>query len=79
MSDLRTIETSLRQLRHEVATLAQCLSPWIGSDEMARRYGVTGKTLTAMERRGDIPQRVHGRWNRAEVMQWESREPAGNV
>jgi len=76
LSTLETIETSVRQLREEVATLALSLSPWIGMDEMCRRYGVTSKTITAMERRGEIPVRVHGRWNRAEVMQWEAQETA---
>lgn len=76
MSTLESLETSVRQLRNEVATLAQTMSPWITSDEMCRRYGVTVKTLAAMERREEIPLRVHGRWNRAEVMQWEAREPS---
>lgn len=62
----------LKQIRQELAYIARALSPWIEMAEMCQRYGVCSKTLLAMERRGDIPARVRGRWNRAEVMQVET-------
>jgi len=46
----------LRQLRQEFAHLAAVHSPWIGMDEMQKRYDCTGKTLLAMERRKEIPE-----------------------
>jgi hypothetical protein len=61
----------LRQLRQQVAALLSNLSPFIGQDEMQVRYNCTGKTLLAMERRGDIPERVKGKWVRVEVVEWE--------
>lgn len=63
----------LRQLRETVKTLVNALSPYIEQAEMQTRYGVTGQTLLAMERRKEIPQRTKGRWVRAEVMEWERR------
>ena len=69
MTDAAVIE--LQQLRREVVSLMAMLSPYIGQEEMQARYGVCGKTLLAMERRGEIPYRVRGRWNRAEVLQVE--------
>lgn len=64
----------IRELRQELKTIAVLLSPWIGQEEMQARYQVTGKTLLAMERRGQIPRRVNGRWVRAEVVSWEGAE-----
>ena len=65
--------TELEHLRREVTRLIASLSPWIGQEEMQARYGVTGKTLLAMERRREIPTRANGRWSRLEVVEWESR------
>ena len=72
---LGTLAHNIIQMRAELTQLAQSLAPWITLDEMCSRYKVTGKTLLAMERRGEIPLRIRGRWNRAEVMQWETRRP----
>lgn len=66
----------IERLRKEVAGLVAALSPWIGMEEMQARYGVTGQTLLAMERRREIPQRVNGRWKRVDVMEQESRVSA---
>ena len=71
MSDLAA---EISNLRREVCALAQLLSPYIDQSEMQTRYGVTSKTLLAMERRGEIPERVKGRWVRAEVVQWEAHK-----
>lgn len=70
MTDTATLE--IRNLRKEVAALIASLSPFIGQEEMQTRYGVTGQTLLAMERRKEIPTRVRGRWSRREVLEWES-------
>jgi hypothetical protein len=59
-------------LRREVSNLIAHLSPFIGQEEMQARYHVTGQTLLAMERRGEIPVRARGRWIRAEVLDWET-------
>lgn len=66
--------SEIELLRREVASLVANLSPYIGQEEMQARYGVTGQTLLAMERRGEIPVRVRGRWIRSEVLRWESAE-----
>lgn len=71
MTDEAVLE--IRQLRQEVATLLNALSPFIEQAEMQARYGVCGKTLLAMERRGEIPYRQNGRWRRTEVMLWEGK------
>lgn len=63
-------------LAREVARLSALVAPWVQADEMAARYGVTPQTLTAMERRGEIPFRVRGRWMRSELMEWERIKPA---
>lgn len=70
MTDAAIIE--LQHLRREVVNLMTLLSPYIGQDEMQTRYGVTRQTLLSMERRGDIPTRVKGRWRRSEVLQYEA-------
>lgn len=66
--------SEIELLRREVASLVANLSPYIGQEEMQARYGVTGQTLLAMERRGEIPGRVRGRWIRSEVLKWELAE-----
>jgi hypothetical protein len=71
MTDPAVIE--LQQLRREVAALVSCLSPWVGTDEMCRRYDCTPKTLNNMERDGRIPFRTNGKWSRSVLMNWESR------
>ena len=71
MSDEALIE--LRSLREVVAALVAQLSPYIGQEEMQARYGVTGQTLLAMERRKEIPERTKGRWLRTQVLEWEKR------
>lgn len=69
-TDTAVIE--LQHLRREMVNLMALLSPYIGQDEMQARYGVTRQTLLSMERRGDIPTRVKGRWKRSEVLQYEA-------
>jgi hypothetical protein len=64
----------LRELQALVATM----SPWISTPEMMARYDCTAQTLGKMERRCEIPWRVSGRWNRAEVIEWESKLLAGS-
>lgn len=64
--------SEIELLRREVASLVANLSPFIGQEEMQARYGVTGQTLLAMERRKEIPTRVKGRWVRSEVIAWEA-------
>jgi len=73
MSDPATLE--LRQLRDQVAMLIACMLPHIGTDEMCMRYNCTPKTLNNMERDGRIPFRQKGKWNRNEIMKWESKLP----
>lgn len=70
------LERVVLLLAREVSRLTELLSPYVGTDEMCVRYDCTGQTLTAMERRGDIPQRVKGRWSRSELQQWEQRRSA---
>lgn len=70
------LQATVMMLAREVGRLTEMLSPWVSFDEMSKRYEVTHKTLTAMERRGEIPFRVNGRWNRSELQQWEQRKSA---
>jgi len=73
VNNIEQMAQEMRMMRRELASVVQAVTPWIGSDEMKLRYGVKDpKTLAAMEVRGEIPTRSHGRWNRAEVMQWEA-------
>lgn len=66
-------ELELNSLRQELSYIAKMIAPWIGMEEMQARYQVTGRTLLDMEKRGDIPTRVRGRWLREEVISWEKR------
>lgn len=70
MSEAAVLE--IQRMRVEFARLVESLSPWLSMDEMCARYKCTTQTLRDMERRGDIPKRSNGRWNRIEVMQWEA-------
>jgi hypothetical protein len=63
----------LRQLKIEMANLIANLSPFIGMDEMEARYDCTGQTLRKMERRGEIPFRIKGRWLRIDVIEYEKK------
>lgn len=73
MTDTATLE--IRNLRREVAALIASLSPFVGTDEMCKRYDCTSKTLHNMERDGRIPFRKSGKWNRVELLKWESNIP----
>ena len=70
------LQSVVMLLAREVSRLTELMSPWIGMDEMCKRYDVTAKTLTAMERRGEIPYRITSRWNRSELQQWEQQRSA---
>lgn len=76
MSNTENLQSTVMLLAREVSRLTELLSPFVSTDEMCKRYDCTGQTLTAMERRGDIPQRVKGRWSRSELQQWEQRRSA---
>ena len=71
MSESAMIE--LQIMRREFAALLANLSPWISTDEMCARYDCTPKTLNNMERDGRIPFRKRGKWNRVDLVNWESR------
>jgi len=71
MSESATLE--LQIMRREFAALLANLSPWVSTDEMCARYDCTPKTLNNMERDGRIPFRKRGKWNRVELVNWESR------
>jgi predicted DNA-binding transcriptional regulator AlpA len=49
------------------------VNPWLTMDDMMNRYHVkTTHTITAMERRGEIPKRAKtGLWLRSEVNDWD--------
>lgn len=70
MTDAAVLE--IQRMRVEFARLVESLSPWLSTEEMCARYTCTPQTLRNMERRGTIPTRSNGRWNRTEVMQWEA-------
>jgi hypothetical protein len=63
----------LRQLREQVAALLACVLPFVNTDEMCQRYSCTPRTLNTMERDGRIPWRKGGKWNRTELMKFESK------
>ena len=70
------LQSTVMMLAREVSRLAEMLNPWVSIDEMCARYSVTPKTLTAMERRGEIPFRISSRWNRTTLQQWEQLRSA---
>jgi hypothetical protein len=67
------LQSTVLMLAREVGRLTEMLNPFVGTEEMCRRYNCTGQTLTAMERRGEIPMRTRGKWSRSELQQWEQR------
>ena len=73
MTDAATLE--LKMLRNEFVALIAHLAPWVTTDEMCARYQCTPKTLANMERDGRIPFRKAGKWNRIELIKWESNLP----
>lgn len=72
MTDQAILE--LQKMRLEFANLVAHLSPWVSTHEMCNRYNCTAQTLCNMERRGEIPMRIKGKWLRTELVQWESRK-----
>jgi predicted DNA-binding transcriptional regulator AlpA len=61
------------ELRLAVAeAMREVINPWLTMDDMMARYHVkTTHTITAMERRGEIPKRAKtGLWLRSEVNDW---------
>lgn len=73
MSDEAVLE--MKRLRQEFANLAALFAPWVTTSEMCIRYTCTPKTLNNMERDGRIPFRKNGKWNRIELVNWESKLP----
>lgn len=63
-------QTDLRHLVREA--VREEISPWLTMEDMMHRYHVkTTHTITAMERRGEIPKRAKtGLWLRSEVNDW---------
>lgn len=68
-----SISESVFALAAELQRLQQQVAPWVSMDEMCARYDCTPATIRAMERRGDVPQRVKGRWYRPQLCEHESR------
>jgi predicted DNA-binding transcriptional regulator AlpA len=68
--------TELRNIVREA--VREEISPWLSMDDMMARYHVkTTHTITAMERRGEIPQRAKtGLWLRSEVNDWTTSKMA---
>lgn len=73
MSNTENLQSTVQMLVREVSRLTELLSPFVGTDEMCRRYDCTPKTLNNMERDGRIPFRKGGKWNRTELMGFESK------
>ena len=73
MSDIAIVE--IQKMRQEFAMLVASLAPWVSTTEMCARYNCTPKTLNNMERDGRIPFRKAGKWNRIELIEWESKLP----
>ena len=71
MTDTLAIE--VKRPLQEVAVLVANLSPWVTADEMCTRYQCTPETLANMERDSHLPFRKAGKWNRNELIQWESK------
>ena len=69
------LRIQVARLTEKITRLIEHQAPWTGMDEMQARYDVTSKTSLAMEKRGDIPTRVRGRWLRTEVTVWERSKP----
>ena len=68
-----TITLTSQELRNIVReAMREEISPWLSMDDMMARYHVkTTHTITAMERRGEIPKRAKtGLWLRSEVNDW---------
>ena len=75
MSNAITINPhDLRYLVREA--MREEISPWLTMDDMMHRYHVkTTHTITAMERRGEIPNRAKtGLWLRSEVNDWDKTQ-----
>lgn len=68
--------TELRNIVREA--MREEISPWLSMDDMMARYHVkTTHTITAMERRGEIPKRAKtGLWLRSEVNDWTTSKMA---
>lgn len=66
----------LRKLVTEA--VQEAINPWLTMEDMMHRYHVkTTHTITAMERRGEIPQRAKtGLWLRSEVNDWTTSKMA---
>jgi predicted DNA-binding transcriptional regulator AlpA len=72
-----TITLTSAELENIVTqAMLSVINPWLTMDDMMLRYHVkTTHTITAMERRGEIPKRAKtGLWLRSEVNAWETPE-----
>ena len=69
------LQNTVMLLVREVSRLTEMLSPYVSTDEMCKRYDCTPKTLNNMERDGRIPFRKGGKWNRTELVKFESKIP----
>ena len=71
---LDPVTLSRNELRFIVTeAVREVINPWLTMDDMMQRYHVkTTHTITAMERRREIPLRAKtGLWLRSEVNDWD--------
>lgn len=69
-----TLTSTVATLTSTVLQLARTQGARLSRKQVCERLDVCSKTLTAMLRRGDLPQPcADGQWLLAEIVEWEQR------
>lgn len=69
-----TLTNTVAALTNTVLQLARTQGARLSRKQVCERLNVCSKTLTAMVRRGDVPEAcADGQWLLAELVEWEQR------
>lgn len=73
------LQTMLDQaMEKAVMAAARKSGDTLGTKELAEHYGVSERTILNREAAGQLPHRVGKRWDKADVLKWDSDRRANS-
>ena len=74
---IEKMTSAVASLTDTVMQLTRTQGARLSRKQVCERLDVCSKTLTAMLRRGDVPEPcADGQWLLADLVEWEQRQPA---
>lgn len=68
-----SVEVEMARMTREFEVLIRLIKPWVSIDEMCERYDCSKRTIYRMVETQKLPAPKNGRWDRSELLQWESK------